>query len=115
MADGPLVVRKTFSYEEAVALLPEVRRLTEEAYGKVEALEEGGASEKAAEENIQGEVTAIVTGWARVLVEMGLEVKGLWLVDFDNGSGYYCWRHPEPALQFYHSYEDGFRGRMRIQ
>jgi hypothetical protein len=48
-------------------------------------------------------------------MEMGIEVKGLWLIDFDNGSGYYCWRYPEESLQFYHSYEDGFRGRMRIQ
>lgn len=115
MADGPLAVKRTFSYEEAVALLPSVRKLTEEAYRKVETLGEAAASGRAIEESIQGEVHQIVTGWARALVAMGLEVKGLWLVDFDNGSGYYCWRYPEPALQFYHSYEGGFRGRMRIQ
>jgi hypothetical protein len=45
----------------------------------------------------------------------GVEVKGLWLIDFDNGSGYYCWRHPEPGLHFFHSYEDGFSGRVPIQ
>ena len=53
--------------------------------------------------------------WARTLGKEGLEAKGIWLVDFDNGSGYYCWRYPEDSLQFYHSYEDGFQGRMRIQ
>ena len=56
-----------------------------------------------------------MSAWARALVARGLEVKGLWLVDFDNGSGYYCWRHPEAVLQFFHSYEEGFGGRMRIQ
>jgi hypothetical protein len=36
-------------------------------------------------------------------------------VDFDNGSGYYCWRHPEAGLEWFHSYEEGFGGRIRIQ
>ena len=36
-------------------------------------------------------------------------------MDFDNGSGYYCWRYPEQRLEFYHSYDEGFGGRMRIQ
>jgi hypothetical protein len=94
-----------FSYTEAAALLPEVRRLTEDAYRRVEAL--------GAEPGPQAD--ALITEWAQSLVEQGLEVKGLWLVDFDNGSGYYCWQYPEPALRYFHSYEDGFKGRMPIQ
>jgi hypothetical protein len=46
---------------------------------------------------------------------LGAEVKGVWLVDFDNGSGYYCWRWPEEKLEYFHAYEDGFAGRTRIQ
>ncbi len=46
---------------------------------------------------------------------LGLEAKGLWLVDFDNGEGYYCWCYPEETVAHYHGYEDGFRGRTRIQ
>lgn len=111
-ADGS--ERKVFSYDEAAALVPEVRRLTEAAYQKVAALG-AGTSAGVATEEIQGRIEGIVGAWAQALIEMGIEVKGLWLVDFDNGSGYYCWRYPEEALQYYHSYEDGFRGRMRIQ
>ena len=99
-----------FSYEEAVALMPQVRRLTEEAYRRVEALEARRPRPGAARE----EADQIVRGWAEALVRLGLEIKGLWLVDFDNGGGYYCWRYPEPALQYFHSYEDGFGGRIRI-
>ena len=106
--------KKVFSYEEAAALLPEVRRLTEAAYERVASFA-GGTSDGVATEQTQGRIEEIVGAWARAVMEMGIEVKGLWLVDFDNGSGYYCWRHPEPTLQYYHSYEDGFRGRMRIQ
>ena len=35
-------------------------------------------------------------------------------VDWDSGDGYYCWRYPEASLSFYHSYEDGFKGRVPI-
>ncbi len=105
------VAEKTiFSYEQAVALLPEVRRLTEEAYGAVEALTEHGPVQDA-----EARLNDLVGRWAEAMMQLGLEVKGLWLVDFDNGSGYYCWRYPEAGLLFYHSHEEGFRGRMRIQ
>ena len=98
-----------FSYAEASVLLPEVRQATEEAYRRVERL--AGSSESTA----QAEADEIVGAWAQGLLARGLEIKGLWLVDFDNGSGYYCWRYPEERLEFYHSYEEGFGGRMRIQ
>jgi hypothetical protein len=97
--------KKIFSYAEAVALLPEVRRLTEEAYQAVQALPP----------QAQQEADRIVSAWAYSMLERGIEVKGLWLIDFDNGSGYYCWRHPEPGLHFFHSYEEGFGGRVPIQ
>jgi hypothetical protein len=99
-------VKRVFSYEEAAALLPEVQRLTEAA---VEAVEE------VADDANSSEYQKIVSGWADSLLELGLEVKGLWLVDFDNGSGYYCWSHPEPSLQYFHGYDDGFRGRVKLQ
>ena len=68
-------------------------------------------------------VSAVILGWVEgnaaflegVISRLGIEVKGLWLIDFDSGAGYYCWRHPETGLHFFHSYEDGFRGRMPIQ
>lgn len=98
-----------FSYVEASVLLPEVRQATDDAYRRVERLAASGAS------TAQAEADAILQAWAQGLLARGLEIKGLWLVDFDNGSGYYCWRYPEERLEFYHSYEEGFGGRMRIQ
>jgi hypothetical protein len=107
--------KRVFSYEEAAALLPEVRRLTEAAYERAQSVGAGLSSEGALGTEDQERLAAIVQAWAESLKGKGLEVKGLWLVDFDNGSGYYCWRYPEAGLQFYHSYDDGLRGRMRIQ
>lgn len=102
--------RTIFSYERAAELLPEVRRLTEAAHLKVEELT-GEDRGKDAEDRLN----EVVGQWAEAMMRRGIEVKGLWLVDFDNGSGYYCWRYPEESLMFYHSYEEGFGGRMRIQ
>jgi hypothetical protein len=112
MSQGDVAGKKTFSYSEARALLPRVRAITEAAFERVQAIEGRPA---AAEQAGQAEVDQVVAEWARGVMELGLEVKGLWLVDFDNGSGYYCWRHPEDDLLYFHSYEEGFRGRMRIQ
>lgn len=98
---------RVFTYEEAAELIPEVQRLTDEAVAEVDALEE---SEEAPEV-----YQRIVERWAEAIMAMGIEVKGLWLVDFDSGSGYYCWHHPEPALEYYHGYDEGFRGRVKLQ
>ena len=96
--------RRIFSYEEAVELLPEVQRITSEAVQHVEEMETDDP--EAYQE--------VVTAWAESIIALGIEVKGLWLVDFDSGAGYYCWRHPEPALEFYHGYDEGFSGRVSL-
>ena len=102
-----VIEKKLFSYEDACALLPEVQRLTGVAVEEVDAL-----GEEIDETN--DDFRRIVTDWAEQVIALGIEVKGLWLVDFDSGSGYYCWRHPEPSLQFFHGYEEGFRGRVQL-
>ena len=94
--------KKTFTYEEASALLPEVQRITGEAVAEARALPTG------AEEEAQ----RLLTQWMMEIAALGVEVKGLWLVDFDCGSGYYCWRWPEESLQYFHGYEEGFGGRV---
>ena len=44
----------------------------------------------------------------------GCQAKGMWLVDFDTGEGYYCWHYPEPEICYFHGYDEGFRGRVKI-
>lgn len=99
--------KKIFSYEEAAELLPKVQRLTGDALARVDSIDEA----KATSDDYQ----QIVQQWADAVMNLGIEVKGLWLIDFDNGSGYYCWQHPEPSLQYFHGYDEGFPGRMKLQ
>lgn len=99
--------KRIFSYEEAAILLLEVQRLTSDAVSRVDAIDE----ETATSEDYQN----IVQEWADGVMALGIEVKGLWLVDFDNGSGYYCWKYPEESLQYFHGYDEGFGGRVKLQ
>ena len=106
-----------FTLAEARELLPLVRDVTDDAARQAEALI--GALDDLEEDDPQrgalsAELKTIVDDWAARIRGMGLEAKGLWLVDFDNGDGYYCWQHPEATLSHYHGYEDGFAGRMKI-
>jgi hypothetical protein len=110
-------MKKQWSLEAARQIIPHVRSRTARAVEEVERLEaerdalRPGAERAEAEERVQ----EAVQRWAREMDALGAEVKGLWLVDFDSGAGYYCWTWPEEELAFFHTYEEGFGGRARIQ
>ena len=109
--------RRTFSLDEAQALLPTVRRVTDEAVAQTSRLEaelDATEPDDPAREQLVDQLNEVIAGWARQIQALDAEVKGLWLVDFDNGEGYYCWRHPEPIVSHYHGYDEGFAGRMKI-
>lgn len=108
---------RRWTLDAARELLPEVRDRTARAVEAVERLEEERArhDERSPERRqIESRLQETVGRWARQMEALGLEVKGLWLVDFDTGGGYYCWKWPEERLDFFHGYEDGFAGRTRI-
>jgi hypothetical protein len=108
---------RRFSLDEARALLPKVREVTDDAVRACEQVVrrmEGLSREDPEHARLGASLSAIVERWTAEVETEGAEVKGLWLVDFDNGDGYYCWRHPEPAITHYHAYDDGFAGRMKI-
>ncbi|HVP30542.1 MAG TPA: DUF2203 family protein [Myxococcota bacterium] len=109
--------RRAWTLAAARALMSDVRSRTERAVHESERLfaTEGAAPDAAQREAIAAEVDRIVSRWAREMEALGLEVKGLWLVDFDNGNGYFCWKWPEPELAYFHGYDEGFAGRSRIQ
>ena len=111
-ADHPI-----FSLDQARELLPQVKHVTADAVQRVESLASQlhGLTEDDPEHGpLSAALHAVVDGWADQVHLLGVEAKGLWLVDFDNGNGYYCWCYPEPTITHYHGYSDGFDGRLRI-
>lgn len=117
---APTAPKKIFTYSEACRLLPSVRERTRAALDRLGAIEvplseSDPQDDEARREEVQRAAAAVLEKWAQEIDTLGLEVKGPWLVDFDSGAGYYCWRWPEDSLEFFHTYEEGFGGRVRIQ
>jgi hypothetical protein len=109
--------RSIFSLQSARDLLPRVRQLTADAVRAADVITsqlESVPETHPDRETLAAELRAVVEDWVSRLQAIGVEAKGLWLVDFDNGEGYYCWRWPEETLSHYHGYDDGFAGRIKI-
>lgn len=108
---------KRFSLKEARELLPIVRKITDEAVKQFTVLQQRIEDLDPAPEQqpvYQAALEEIVRRWGDKIVKLGGEMKGLWLVDFDTGEGYLCWKYPEESLDYFHSYEAGFSGRTPI-
>jgi len=109
---------RIFRFEDASRLIPAVRDHTRDAIEKLTAIqmaievEDDGDPSR---EQLRESAAELLEEWAHKVRALGAEVKGPWLVDFDSGAGYYCWKWPEEGLGFFHGYEEGFSGRIRLQ
>jgi len=108
---------RRFTLEEAESLLPVVRKVTKEAIDQFLLLEEKlkhfqHDAEKWKE--IEQQIAAVINHWSEKILKLGCQPKGIWLVDFDNGEGYYCWRFGDDRIEYFHGYNDGFAGRIAI-
>lgn len=106
-----------FTLEEARALLPQVRDITQRYYDRVQALRDGLHDDEDSEAvgRLEQRLNTELQHWVAELNELGVEVKGLWVADFDSGDGYYyCWKLGEDDIEHFHRYETGFAGRRPI-
>lgn len=106
-----------FSLKEAQDLLPVLNRITEKSLSKFLLLEEKlKHTHKASPEyeEIEGKISSVLDRWGHKVMGLGAIPKGIWLVDFDNGQGYYCWRYGDQEHLYAHGYHDGFAGRIAV-
>jgi hypothetical protein len=106
-----------FSLQQARELLPEVKHVTADAVRRAESIAgqlQGLAQDDPDRIALSESLREVANTWAEQVRALGAEAKGLWLVDFDNGEGYYCWSYPESTIAHFHGYGDGFDGRMKI-
>lgn len=111
--------KKHFTLADARQLLPIVYRLSEESSREVKSLlnriEAFSDKENPSVIAIETQVNAIIDRWQVKIEKLGAVPKGLWMADFDNGQGYYCWKFPETEIIFQHGYQDGYSGRILIE
>lgn len=104
--------------EEANKRALVVHHFTKQLSAKVESLinqlEAYGPSQKSKTEEIEAQIEALINSWNNKVRKLGGEPKGMWLVDFDAGDGYFCWKYPEADIQYWHEYKSGFPGRVSL-
>ena len=84
-----------FTLDEARSLLPQVKELTQHYHDLVEDARESLNDPQDAPEVAQVEkrMNALLQEWVHSIQDLGVDVKGMWLADFDSGDGYYyCWK-----------------------
>lgn len=110
--------QKIFTLASATELLPLIYRVTEETNKEVKDLAAclNAINDKKSDRGVelQEQIDQLVTRWHNKLERLGVRPKGVWLADFNNGTGYFCWKFPETKIMYYHGYQDGFSGRRKV-
>ena len=110
---------RVFTLDEAQKLMPRVKSITQPVFELATSLADELQTAESLEdarraEELRKRLQVLVESWAGAIRELGPDVNGLWLVDFDAGDGYWCWAYPEDGLEHWHSYEGGFGSRVPL-
>lgn len=108
---------RVFTLGEAQALLPLIRNITEQSVDELAPVKQRLNNMLATDPRtpaVQREYEDVIKRWVSKLERLGVVVKGLWLVDFDTGDGYLCWKYPELRISHYHGYDEGYAGRRPL-
>lgn len=107
-----------FSFEEAQNLVPVLNRLSRQYNTMLDELiaklEKTPQTQNELIARLETRINHVIHEWNSKILKLGGKPRGLWIVDFDNGSGYYCWKFPEPDLLYSHAYEQEPRERRPI-
>ncbi len=113
-----LTPNKVFSIAEVREILPIILKITQNSQKEVtqflnqlEAIRQFNVDKAQEIENL---IEMTFEKWKDKVRKLGGHPKGMWLADFDNGQGYYCWKFPETEIKFYHGYADGFSSRKLV-
>ena len=104
--------KKIFTLSEANEILNVVRHITKNTTQTIsELLNQLDAQPQTSIDdpqryNLEFQITQEIHLWKNKIEKLGAIPKGLWVVDFDTGYGFYCWKHPETQLRFWHAYEN---------
>ena len=108
---------RIFTLSEANETLQLVKQITSNSYRELQAVKTRLQNLLPTDPRvvyIEMQYEGIVKKWISKMERLGVVVKGLWLIDFDTGDGYLCWKYPELEIAYYHHYTGGFAARRPI-
>ncbi len=107
-----------FTLCEANSVLPAIKAITSESYKQLDLVRRELANLLPNDprlKKVEAQYEEIVRKWVSKMERFGVTVKGLWLLDFDTGDGYLCWKYPELKVSHFHEYTGGFATREPVE
>jgi len=108
---------RVFTLGDTEMLFPLVLRITREAHAELEPVRQRLARllpGHPEQPEVERRYETIVRRWLGKMQRLGLLVRGLWMVDFDTGDGYLCWRFPQLRIGQYYAYGEDYASRRPI-
>ena len=109
---------RSFTLEEANDVLAIVKRITKRTSQvtdqMIDQLERMDVNQPEKTIPIEEKVNAQILRWQSQIRQLGLEARGLWMVDFKTDDGFYSWQYPEAKVEYWHSANEGFANRKHI-
>lgn len=110
---------KRFTLLEAKELLPKISIITADAVKKTVPMFNEIESREKLQQCVPDDITLalqdVVDLWSDEIRKLGAIPKGLWMVDFDFGEGFYGWKWGEEDILYFHPYHQSFEERQPIE
>lgn len=110
---------RIFTLEEVNRILPVVIDLTEETQERLGGLKDAVDVEQEAPrtDDMAEESRALLNEWARLILEMGAQPKGIFTVDFrsPDPNVLWCWTPGEERITHRHFAWESFKDRISIE
>lgn len=104
----PIHSHRTFSREEAESILPVVRRITGEAAAAVQEMNDRIKfipADEPMHKRMRADIALAIRRWAIKVSNLGINPRGVWLVDFSAHEGWFSWRIGDENLSFFDAQE----------
>lgn len=108
---------KLFNLTEARALLPFIQSVSKRQFLQLSPVQERLNKMLANDPRRQiyeREFESQVSQWRSKVIQFGVRVSGLWMVEFDVGEGCLCWRHPELSIKTFRKHGVAFSERVKL-
>lgn len=111
-------LKTIFTIESCNELLPLILKITVDSMGEIKNLMAQIEGQRYKDLNHKNEIEEKISKnlklWENKIKKLGAKPKGLWTVDFDSGTGYFCWKYPEKSISHFHGYDEGFSSRKEL-